>query len=37
MGYSGFGDYFLVATAQTVMFLMPVKLQHWVYKKFLRK
>lgn len=37
MGYSGFGDYVLVATAQMVMFLMPVKLQHWVYKKFLRK
>jgi len=37
MGYSGFGDYLLVAAAQTAMFLMPVRLQHWVYKKFLRK
>lgn len=37
MGYAGFTDYLIVATAQTVMFLLPVKLQHWVYKKFLRK
>lgn len=37
MGYSGFGDYALIAVAQTGMFLMPIKLQHWVYKKFLRK
>lgn len=37
MGYSSFGDYMVVAIAQTVMFLMPVKIQHWVYKKFLRK
>ena len=37
MGYSSFGDYLMVAVAQTGMFLMPIKLQHWVYKKFLRK
>lgn len=37
MGYSSFGDYMMIAIAQTGMFLMPVKLQHWVYKKFLRK
>ena len=37
MGYASFGDYVLIAVAQTAMFLMPVKLQHWVYKKFLRK
>lgn len=37
MGYSSFGDYVIIAVAQTGMFLMPVKLQHWVYKKFLRK
>ncbi|WP_088188409.1 glycosyltransferase [Desulfosporosinus sp. FKA] len=37
MGYSSFGDYLMIAVAQTGMFLMPVKLQHWVYKKFLRK
>lgn len=37
MGYASFTDYMIVATAQTVMFLLPVKLQHWVYKTFLRK
>ena len=37
MGYASFSDYILIAVAQTGMFLMPVKLQHWVYKKFLRK
>ena len=37
MGYASFGDYLLVAVAQTGMFLMPVRIQRWVYKKFLRK
>lgn len=37
MGYSSFMDYILVAVAQTGMYLMPVKVQHWVYQKFLRK
>ena len=37
MGFASFGDYVTVALAQTCMFLMPVRLQHWVYKKFLRK
>lgn len=37
MGYSSFGDYLMISIAQTGMYLMPVKLQHWVYKKFLRK
>ena len=37
MGYSSFADYAIVAIAQTGMFLMPVKIQHWVYKTFLRK
>ncbi len=37
MGYSSFGDYMLIAIAQTGMFLCPAKLQHWIYKKFLRK
>lgn len=37
MGYSSFGDYVVIAAAQTGMFIMPVKLQHWVYNKFLRK
>ena len=37
MGYSSFGDFMLIAVAQTGMYLMPIKLQHWVYQKFLRK
>lgn len=37
MGYASFTDYMIVAVAQTVMFLLPVKVQHWVYKTFLRK
>ena len=37
MGYSSFVDYAIVCVAQTGMFLMPVKVQHWIYKKFLRK
>lgn len=37
MGYSGFGDYIVVAGAQTVMFLMPIGVQNWLYKMFLRK
>ena len=36
MGYSDFGDLAAVAIAQTGMFLCPAKLQHWIYKKFLR-
>lgn len=36
MGYASFTDYAIIAVAQTVMFLLPVKLQHWVYKTFLR-
>ncbi len=37
MGYSSFGNYAMVAIAQTGMYIMPVKLQSWVYKNFLRK
>lgn len=37
MGYASFSDYAMVAVAQMGMYLMPVKMQHWVYKKFLRK
>ncbi|MGM1387815.1 glycosyltransferase [Bacillus cereus group sp. BceL293] len=37
LGYSGFGDYLVVSIGQTVMFLCPLKLQNWLYKKFLRK
>lgn len=36
MGYSGFIDYAIVAVAQTAMYIMPVSVQNWVYKKFLR-
>ena len=37
MGYSSFWNYLSVAIAQTGMFLMPVKMQNWMYRKFLRK
>lgn len=37
MGYSSFSDYLIVATAQTIMFVLPVRIQHWVYKRLLRK
>lgn len=37
MGYSSFYDYITIAIAQTSMFLMPVSLQRWIYKQFLRK
>lgn len=37
LGYSGFGDYVTVAVGQTVMFLCPLYVQNWLYKKLLRK
>lgn len=37
MGYSSFGNYAIVAVAQTAMCIMPVAVQNWVYKKFLRE
>lgn len=37
MGYSSFTDYAVVGVAQTGMYLMPVGVQNFVYKKFLRK
>lgn len=37
MGYASFSDFVIVFVAQSVMFLLPVKVQHWVYKTFLRK
>ena len=37
IGYSSFGDYALIAVAQTVMFICPIEVQNWLYKKFLRK
>jgi glycosyltransferase involved in cell wall biosynthesis len=36
MGYSSFGCYVMITVAQTGMFVIPIKLQQWVYKKFLR-
>lgn len=36
MGYSSFSDYIMVLIAQTVMYIMPVKVQNIIYKKFLR-
>lgn len=36
-GYSTFWDYAFVAVAQIGIFIMPMKIQQFVYKKFLRK
>ncbi len=36
MGYSSFADYAMIAIAQTGMFLMPIKIQNYIYKIFLR-
>ena len=37
MGYSSFGDYLKVLVAQIAIYIMPVRLQNWVYGRFLRK
>lgn len=37
MGYSSFFDFVVVAGAQTALYLMPISIQHWIYKCFLRK
>jgi len=37
MGYSSFLDYIIVIMAQVGIYLMPIKLQNFVYKKFLRR
>lgn len=37
MGYSSFADYAIVGIAQTGMYLMPIKLQNYIYKNYLRK
>lgn len=37
MGYSSFGDYMTVLLAQTGMYIMPINMQNWIYKKLLRK
>lgn len=36
MGYSSFFDYLIVALGQFIMFISPVNIQNWLYKKFLR-
>jgi glycosyltransferase involved in cell wall biosynthesis len=36
-GYSSLFDFLTVAVAQIVMFLMPLTIQHFLYKHFLRK
>ncbi|MCB5714977.1 glycosyltransferase [Lactonifactor longoviformis] len=37
MGYASVTDYLVVAIAQMGMYLMPVKVQNYIYKTFLRK
>lgn len=37
MGFSSFGDYLVVTVAQIGIFCCPIRLQNWIYKKFLRK
>lgn len=37
MGYSKLSDCIIVSIGQIGMFLCPLKLQNWLYKKFLRK
>jgi glycosyltransferase involved in cell wall biosynthesis len=37
MGYAGLCDLFTVTVAQMVIFLIPLRLQGYIYKKFLRK
>ena len=36
IGYSSFIDYAMIAVAQTGMFLMPIRIQNYIYKYFLR-
>lgn len=37
IGYSSYIDYITIMIAQTGMFICPVYIQNWLYKKFLRK
>ncbi len=37
MGYSSLIDLLIVAAAQTGMYLVPIGVQNWIYKRFLRK
>ena len=36
IGYSSYWDYLLIMIVQTGMFICPISIQHWIYKKFLR-
>lgn len=36
MGYASFLDYVLVVGAQIVMFVIPIEIQLWIYKRYLR-
>lgn len=37
MGYSSFNDVCVITCAQIIMYLVPLKVQKWLYKIFLRK
>ena len=37
MGYASLADYVMVGIAQTGMYLMPIRVQNYIYKNFLRK
>lgn len=37
MGYASLADYVMVGIAQTAMYLMPIRVQNYIYKNFLRK
>ena len=37
IGYSSFFDFAIVSVAQTGMYIMPMSVQKWIYKYFLRK
>lgn len=37
MGFSSFTDYAIIVLAQTGMYIMPVKLQNYIYARFLRR
>ena len=37
MGYSSFVDYIIVGFAQMVMYVMPIKVQNFIYTKLLRR
>jgi len=36
MGFSSYRDYLVVSSAQIIIFCCPIKLQNWLYMKFLR-